>query len=52
MIARDLADAAGILKGSVNTKSRLVSKQLNFYEKERSIKIGEAMLHDYQGATK
>jgi len=60
---RDLADAVGILKGSVNNilkdilglkriKSRLVPKTLNFFEKERRVKICEEMISDYQSVMK
>ncbi|XP_011263146.2 uncharacterized protein LOC105255530 [Camponotus floridanus] len=63
MTVRDLADAVGISKGSANTilkdilglkrvKSRLVPKNLNFFEKERRINICKEMLSDYQSVMK
>ena len=38
--------------GLCRIKSRLVSKFLNFFEKERSVQACEAMLSDYQGVYK
>ena len=57
---RELVDMVGISFGSVQTilkdhlglrrvKSRLLSKFLNFFEKERRVQACEAMLSDYKG---
>ena len=59
----ELVDMGGISFGSLQTilkdhlglrsvKSRLVTKFLNFLEKERRIQACEAMLADYQGVYK
>ncbi|XP_018405244.1 PREDICTED: putative uncharacterized protein FLJ37770 [Cyphomyrmex costatus] len=56
---RDLVDMVGISIGSVQqilnrhlglrkVKSRLVPKTLNFFEKERRVKVCEKMISDYQ----
>ena len=56
---RDLVDMVGISFGSVQTilkdhlglrkvKSRLVPKTLNFFEKERRVKVCKEMICDYQ----
>ncbi|XP_020298729.1 putative uncharacterized protein FLJ37770 [Pseudomyrmex gracilis] len=56
---RDLVDMVGISIGSAQkilkdylglrkVKSRLVPKTLNFFEKERRVKVCEEMISDYQ----